>query len=143
MWERDTPNASWNGISGTQTAPILGANEAYCGANKANCFAREYAFVNYVNYEIDHLNSISIRNEFMNDVNGQRTGIPSWYSEHMIGWQHWIGDVLTLRPEIVYARSYTHNAFDASINSMGTDGIGLMGASNHVVMLSTDLVIHY
>ena len=28
MWERDTPNVAWNGTSGVQTTPILGANEA-------------------------------------------------------------------------------------------------------------------
>ena len=147
MWERDTHNAVWNGTGGTpQTQVIAGGNEAYCGANKANCFAREYAFVNYVNYEIDRLNSISIRNEFLNDANGQRTGIPTWYSEHMIGWQHWIGDVITIRPEIAFAKSYTHNAFDASassLNSQSENGISALGTSNNVLMFSTDVIVHF
>ena len=143
MWQRDTPNALWTGPSSAQTAPILGANEAYCVPTKPNCFSREYALVNYLSYEIDHLNSISIRNEFMNDINGQRSGIPTWYSEHMIGWTHWIGDVITIRPELAYARSYTHNAFDASSSSLGTDGISSMGTSNNLLLFSADVIIHY
>ena len=150
MWERQTPNAAWNGVSGIQTTPILGANEAYCAPGKANCFAREYAFVNYLNYEVDHLNGLSLRNEFFNDVNGQRTGIPTWYSEHMISWQHWIGDVITVRPEVAYAHSYTRPAFNGAPASFGggagpafPNGIALLGTANHVVMLSADVIVHF
>jgi hypothetical protein len=149
MWEKGVPNANWNGASGVQTTPILGANSAYCGPNKANCFAREYSLVNYVNYEIDHLNSISVRNEFFNDVNGQRTGIPTWYSEHMIGWQHWIGDVITIRPELSFAHSYTQKAFNASNASLVSPPSssfpngGALGTNNSLVMLSADLIVHF
>ena len=150
MYQDDVPNLSWNGKSGAQEPLILGANGAYCGPAKPNCFTREYALVNYISYEVNHMNSISMRNEFMNDVNGQRTGIPTLYSEHMIGWQHWIGDVITIRPEILYAKSYNHPAFDGSPATWGAgggsaypNGIAMLGSANHIVLFSSDIIVHF
>ena len=149
MWERDTPNANWDGVEGVQTPPVPGANEAYCAPAKANCFAREYALVNFVNYEIDPLNGLSLRNEFFQDLNGQRTGIPTLYTTHMISWQHWIGDVVTMRPEVTFGHSYNHKAFDASSASIATgpspsfpNGVAL-GSKSSVVILAADLILHF
>ena len=149
MWQKETPNINWNGIGVQPIAPILGSNGAYCNSARPSCYAREFAFVNYLNYQIDHLNAISLRNEFFNDVNGQRTGIPTWYSEHAIGWQHWIGDVITIRPEVSFAKSYNQNAFNASAASMALgpsplfpNGVQL-GTQNHLLMFSADAIIHF
>ena len=55
---------------------------------------------------------MSIRNEFVDDIVGQRTGFKTKYSEHLIGWGHWIGTTVLLRPELRFDHSYDVPAYD-------------------------------
>jgi hypothetical protein len=48
----------------------------------------------------------------MDDMRGQRTGFKTKYSEHMLGWGHWIGTTVLFRPELRFERSYTVPAYD-------------------------------
>ena len=89
MYERDVPN-----IAGNVANPVTtetGANGAFCAAGKQRCFAPETAVVNYVEHEFDEHNYLSIRNEFVDDIRGQRTGYATTYSEHLISYGQWIG----------------------------------------------------
>jgi hypothetical protein len=69
--------------------------------------------VNYVERQVGKRNYISIRNEYFDDIKGQRTGYKTRYSEHLLGWGHWMGSTILLRPEISYLRAYNNPAFDA------------------------------
>lgn len=55
-------------------------------------------------------NYISVRNDFLNDPQGNRTGFVTAYSSHTIGWVHHFNNLLRIRPEIRYERAYAKNA---------------------------------
>ena len=72
----------------------------------------------------------SFRTEYFDDIKGQRTGYKTRYSEHLLGWGHWIGSTILLRPEISYLRAYNYPAFDA-------------GAKKNQTMLAGDVIWFY
>lgn len=110
MYERDVPNIAGN-VSNPIT-PETGANGAICSAGERACFAPEVAVVNYLEYEHDLHNYFSLRNEFVDDLRGQRTGYATKYSEHLLSWGHWFGTTVLLRPEIRLEHSYDVAAYD-------------------------------
>ena len=110
MYERDVPN-----IAGNVTNPVpteTGANGAHCSYGEQRCFAPEVAVVNYVEREFNTHNYLSIRNEFVDDIKGQRTGYATKYSEHLLSFGHWIGSTVLFRPEIRLEHSYDTAAYD-------------------------------
>jgi hypothetical protein len=107
-----------------------GSNGAWCNAGEQSCFAPEWAIVNYVERQLGKKNYLSIRNEYFDDIKGQRTGYKTPYSEHLIGWGHWIGSTLLLRPEISYLRAYDYPAFDS-------------GTKKNQMMVAGDLIWFY
>jgi len=107
MYERDVPN-----ISGPVT-PKPGANPAFCSPGEIRCFAPEWSVANYVERELSKKDYLSIRNEYLDDIKGQRTGFKSRYSEHELMYGHWIGSTLVFRPGIRFDRSYDRPAYDA------------------------------
>ncbi|MDR3417402.1 MAG: outer membrane beta-barrel protein [Nevskia sp.] len=137
-----TPFSSLQGIN------FNNPNEAYCSgsslasfnqlSNKVplTCGARSYGTVAYFNWSPNPLNNFSIRPEFYWDKQGQRTGIPTRYTELGIGWQHWLSPQVELRPEVTYYRSWNVNAFN----------IGLYDQShpkNNETVLSGDVIWHF
>ena len=58
--------------------------------------------VNYLERQFGAHNYISIRNEYFDDIAGQRTGTKTRYTEHLFGWGHWIGTTVLFRPEVRY-----------------------------------------
>ena len=64
-----------------------------------------YGTVFYLNYSPNHLNNFSLRGEYYNDAEGQRTGFASVYHDVGIGWQHWMSPQVELRPEFTYYMS--------------------------------------
>jgi len=106
QYERNVPS-----IFGT--LPIEnGANGAWCAAGEQQCYAPEWAITNYVERQFGKKDTLSIRNEYFDDIKGQRTGYKTKYSEHLISWNHWIGSSLVFRPEIRFERSYINPAYD-------------------------------
>jgi hypothetical protein len=106
-------------------APLLevGANGAYCNSTtELTCYAPEWAVLNYVEKELSTKNYISIRNEYVNDSKGQRTGTKTQYSEHLVGWGHWVGTTILLRPELRYDHSYDRPAYDSPCLQLGCPG---------------------
>jgi hypothetical protein len=89
-----------------------GANGAWCKTGETRCYAPDVAFLNYVERQFGAHNTLSVRNEFVNDIKGQRTGIRTRYTEHLISWNHWIGTSLLFRPEIRYEHAYDNPPFD-------------------------------
>lgn len=120
MWEKDVPN-----VRNPAAAPLLevGANGAYCNSTtELTCYAPEWAVLNYVEKELSTKNYISIRNEYVNDSKGQRTGTKTQYSEHLVGWGHWVGTTILLRPELRYDHSYDRPAYDSPCLQLGCPG---------------------
>jgi len=110
MYERDVPNIGGNVVNPIK--PEIGANGAFCSYGEKTCFAPEVAVVNYVEKEFNHKNYLSIRNEFVDDIKGQRTGYATKYSEHLISYGRWIGSTILFRPEIRLEHSYDLPAYD-------------------------------
>jgi hypothetical protein len=115
QYEKDTPNVN-NPNVGLQNsgAPystlIYGANGARCNNTKElTCFAPEWASVNYIEYQSGPHDYISFRTEVFDDIRGQRTGTKGWYTEHLLGWGHWIGTTVLFRPEVRWEHIYNPN----------------------------------
>jgi hypothetical protein len=62
--------------------------------------------VNYFEVSLSPKSYISVRNDFLNDPQGNRTGFATTYSSHTIGVAHHINSSITVRPEIRYDRAY-------------------------------------
>ena len=113
MYERNVPNISNNLAPGqTPVATEVGANGAHCSYGQQRCFAPEFAVVNYLEREMNAHNYISLRNEFVDDLKGQRTGYSTRYTEHLLSYGHWIGSTVLFRPELRYEHSYDTAAYD-------------------------------
>lgn len=110
MYERDVPNIAGN--VNNPIKPEIGANGAFCSAGERTCFAPEAAIVNYFEFEINTHNYLSIRNELVDDIKGQRTGYATKYSEHLVSYGHWIGSTVLFRPEVRLEHSYNLPAYD-------------------------------
>ncbi len=110
QYEREVPNVN-NPIG--QTLIETNATGAVCNLeSQITCFAPEWAMVNYMEKQLSKHNYLSIRNEVFDDIRGQRTGFRTVYSEHAIGWAHWVGTTVLFRPELRFERSYDATAYD-------------------------------
>jgi hypothetical protein len=65
--------------------------------------------VNYFEILCGPKDYISIRNDGLNDVEGQRTGFATWYSTHTISWAHHFTDFIVIRPEVRYDHAWNSN----------------------------------
>ncbi len=111
QYERSVPNIAGNVANPLPTEN--GANGAFCKPGQLSCYAPDSAIVNYVERDFNHHHdSLNIRNEFVDDIRGQRTGFKTTYSEHLVGIDHWIGSTVTFRPELRLDHSYTIPAYD-------------------------------
>ena len=123
MWEKNVPNIAPSAPPGAAALLITGANGAFCDHPAAlTCTATETAVVNYVERQFSKHNYMTIRNEYVDDMAGQRTGTKTKYSEHLLGWGHWIGTTILLRPEIRFEHSYNRPAYDSPCLPCGLPG---------------------
>jgi hypothetical protein len=185
QYMRQTPNMYWyNGIdpaTGIQYAPTAttpwpettfqrpgeGASTLNFGAvcedprlpasqQQARCFAPEVAITNYVEHNFWHNTaSLNIRNEFVDDIKGQRTGTPAKYEEHMVGFDFWAGSTITFRPELSYTHAYTKygltalnilpgaavSNLEAVSQGAAPNPLGL--GKNQALTLAADLIWHF
>jgi hypothetical protein len=126
QYMKDTPNVNNPAASGLL---ITNSNGAVCNnTTELTCFAPEWSTVGYLNYQINAKNFISIRNEYFDDLKGQRTGYKTPYTEHMISWNHWIGSTIVFRPEVRY-----EHAYDATPYNNGTKKSQLMFAGDMIL----------
>ena len=128
IYQRDVPNIAGNVAH--PIAPEVGANGAFCHANQLRCYAPEVAVVNYVEKELNPKNYFSIRNEFVNDIRGQRTGYQTKYSEHLLSYGHWIGSTVLFRPELRLEHSYDVAAYD-------------LGTKKTQLVVAGDVIYHF
>ncbi|MBC9934960.1 outer membrane beta-barrel protein [Chitinophaga qingshengii] len=70
--------------------------------------------VGAVNYFLIQLSSqkdyLCVRNDLLNDPQGNRTGFPTLYTSHTIGWVHHFNPLLRIRPEVRYERAWRNDA---------------------------------
>ena len=128
QYMKDTPN-----LNNPAAASLLltNSNGAYCkSATELTCFAPDWATVGYVNYQINPKNFISVRNEYVNDIKGQRTGFAAKYTEHTVSWNHWIGSTLVFRPELRYEHSYDTPTYNNA-------------TKNSQLMFAGDMIVFY
>ena len=128
MYQRNVPNIGGNVANPVPTE--LGANGAYCSYGEQRCFAPEVAVVNYVEDKISTHKYLSIRNEFVDDIKGQRTGYATKYSEHLLSYGYWIGSTILFRPELRLEHSYDLKAYD-------------LGTKNTQFVVAGDITYHF
>jgi hypothetical protein len=110
QYEKQTPNVN---NPAAQSMLIPGANGAICKSlEQVTCFAPDFAILNYHEYQASKHDYFSFRNEFFDDFVGQRTGVKSRFTEHLIGWGHWVGSTVLFRPEVRFERSYDAPAYN-------------------------------
>ena len=110
QYMKDTPN-----LNNAAAAPLLVENSggAFCKTTtELTCFAPEYATLTYLTRSIGSHDALILRNEYVNDLKGQRTGFKTSYTEHDLAWNHWIGTTIVLRPELRYEHAYDATAFN-------------------------------
>jgi hypothetical protein len=67
--------------------------------------------VNYLNIQASPKDSFSIRNEYFDDKNGQRTGTATRYIGHGLSWTHFFKQNVFIRPEMTYYYALDNPAF--------------------------------
>ena len=140
QYERDVPNNNYTAGPVTSPAPMTGANGAYCNPTAEHCYAPDWAIVNYVEHEFDHHHaSLNIRNEFVNDLKGQRTGTATKYSEHLVGFNFWLGSTVTFRPELRLEHSYDGPAYDSPF----VNGVAGSPTKTTQLTLAGDVIYHF
>ncbi|RAJ73749.1 putative OmpL-like beta-barrel porin-2 [Chitinophaga dinghuensis] len=72
--------------------------------------ASAVGLVNYLEIQLSPKKDyLSVRNDMLNDPQGNRTGFTTCYSSHTIGWVHHFNSLFRLRPEIRYERAWTND----------------------------------
>lgn len=155
MYEKNTPNmsnadgpalwASYFGNSNSFGGPFGAVGGRGCGPNDGvTCTSKEWAFVNYIVYQPTPRDFVTLRSDILNDINGQRTGFATKYTEFMLSWNHWIGKTVTIRPEIRYEQAGVP-AYNNPCPAPGTAGCGsaVSPGSRHQTMFAMDAVVHF
>ena len=121
-----------------QFIPFNAPNAALC-ANPAvlTCTAETQTFLVYLNYSPNKLNNFSLRAEWYDDMQGQRTGVASRYIDIAASWQHWLSPQIEMRPEIAYYRSLDAPAFNGNVNA------GIAPTRDYAVIAASDIIIHF
>jgi hypothetical protein len=121
-----------------QYMPFNAPGGAFCSnSTMISCTASFQTFLTYLNYKVTPLDNISYRAEFVNDMQGQRTGTKTRYVETGIGWQHWFSPQIEMRPEVSYYRSLDANAFNGNAN------LGIPASKNFAIIGAADIIIHF
>jgi hypothetical protein len=121
-----------------QFIPYNAPNIAQCNsAAVLTCTASTQTFLTYVNYSPNKLNNFSLRLEYYDDMEGQRTGIKSRYLDVAGSWQHWLSPQIEMRPEIAYYKSLDAAAFNGNFNA------GILPNKSSAVVGAADLIIHF
>jgi hypothetical protein len=124
MYQRDVPAV------GGPIVPQSGTNGAVCHPGQTRCTAPEWAAVNFLQYEVNPHNSLTLRTDFLNDKRGQRTAYQTRYSEETVSLTHWIGTTVQIRPELRFDRAWDRPAYGS-------------GVHQNQFTAATDLIFHF
>jgi Putative beta-barrel porin-2, OmpL-like. bbp2 len=118
-------------------------------SQQSRCYAPEWAITNYVEHNFwKNQASLNIRNEFVDDIKGQRTGTPGRYEEHMVGLNFWVGSTVTFRPEVSFTKYYGPWGLRALDISPGSAVANLQNGNyqqgkTYAGTLAADLIWHF
>ena len=107
MWEKDgllggTPNYGpvrpWG--TGGGAGPVIPG------------LSNSVGIVNYFEIALSKKDYLTIRNDLLDDVQGQRTGFAGVITSHTLGWSHAFSDSVLLRPELRYDHAYESSSYD-------------------------------
>jgi hypothetical protein len=101
------------------------------------CTAEFQTALMYLNYKPDPLDNISYRIEFVDDKEGQRTGVKTRYLETGIGWQHWFSPQIEIRPEVSYYKALDNFAFNGNPNLL------IAPTKKYAIIGAADIIIHF
>ncbi len=93
-------------------------------------YAPEWAVVNYTMFRTGSATFLTVRNEYMNDKVGSRTGFATQYTEHAIGITWWPDKLITIRPELRFDHSYDVPAYN-------------LGRDHSQFAFVTDVIFHF
>ena len=121
-----------------QRLPFNAPGLAQCdNANSLTCTINVQTFLTYWNYRFAPLDNLSVRAEYFDDMQGQRTGVKTAYAAFAVGVQHWLSPQITFRPEIAYYRALDAKAFNGNSNYGGAPN------RYNSVVLSGDVIFHF
>ena len=89
-------------------------------------------FVNYFNIQTSPKDYLCIRNDYLRDMNGWRTGFQTSYVSHTVGFVHHFANWLTFRPEI----RYDYN-LDKAITPYN------LGTKTNQVVATMDMIVRF
>lgn len=112
---------------------------AQCPALEVTCTARSLGTVAYLNWKFTPLDNLSIRPEFFDDFEGQRTGVKTRYVDFGVGWQHWLSPQIEFRPEVTYYRSLDAPAFNGNFNAVPV----IAPTRNYALIGAADVIWHF
>jgi hypothetical protein len=116
-------------------------NGAQCGnPNVLSCTAEVQTATTYINYRANALNNFSLRLEYYNDMEGQRTGTKSRYFDIAWGLQHWLSPQVELRPEVAYYRSIDAPAFNGNFNALP---VAIAPTKSYSYLGAADIIWHF
>jgi len=141
MWQSRTPNVNNPGglaLIGERYPYVrVGApSGAICNPALVTCYSYEWAVVNYVNYQMGPRDLLTLRTDFLNDARGQRTGFKTRYYEFDLGYTHWLGDAIELRPELRYEHARDAEAYD-------NPSLTPAGGRHSQAMIAMDAIFHF
>jgi len=116
-------------------------NGAQCSdPNALACTARAFSALTYLNYRATALDNFSLRLEYYDDMEGQRTTVKTRYVDVALGWQHWFSPQVELRPEIAYYASLDAPAFNGNFNALPAP---IAPTKNYAWIGAMDLIFHF
>ncbi|MGD0331735.1 MAG: outer membrane beta-barrel protein [Xanthobacteraceae bacterium] len=131
----NAPNAAV--CSGPSSWNSAAASANTVAGSPLKCTSDTQTFLLYLNYSPNRLNNFSLRTEYFNDLQGQRTGVPNAYADVAFSWQHWLSPQIELRPEIAYYRALDNPAFNGDLAA------GIVPTRNWAVIAASDIIIHF
>jgi hypothetical protein len=116
-------------------------NGAHCGnPTVLACTAQAFAALAYINYRPRALDNFSLRLEYYDDMEGQRTSVKTRYVDLAFGWQHWLSPQIELRPEIAYYASLDAPAFNGNFNALPAP---IAPTKNFAWIAAADVIFHF
>lgn len=85
------------------------AQDFYTGVGAGNLIpgtSKAVGAVNYFQIKFSAKDYLSVRNGYLSDPQGNRTGYATQYSDHTIGFVHHFNSLIMIRPEIRYEHAY-------------------------------------
>ncbi|PTM51371.1 outer membrane beta-barrel protein [Phreatobacter oligotrophus] len=121
-----------------QSQPFNAPGMAFCAtATQLSCNASVQTYLAYVNYRPSTMDNVTLRLEFFDDRQGQRTGVKSRYVNTGLGWQHWFSPQLEIRPEVAVYWSLDGRALN------GNGNLGIAPTRSRAIIGSMDMILHF